>query len=138
MRAKKSGFKMKTIGIIGGLGPESTIDYYKEIIATFNTRFTELAYPEIVVYSAKLNEFMWYVEAEKWTELCKWLLKKIFSLHSAGAEFAAMASNTPHIVFEEIESKSPMPLLSIVEATCNMAKGMGLRKIGLMGTKLTM
>jgi aspartate racemase len=134
----KSGVKMKTIGIIGGLGPESTVDYYKEIIAAFNTKFTEPAYPEIIVYSANLKEFMRFVTAEKWTELCEWLLEKIFSLHRAGAEFAAMASNTPHIVFEEIKQKSPIPLLSIVEATCGKAKGMGLGKIGLMGTKLTM
>jgi len=129
---------MKTIGIIGGLGPESTVDYYKEIIAAFNTRFVELAYPEIIVYSANLNEFMRFVTTESWAELSEWLLEKIFSLHSAGAEFAAIASNTPHIVFGELISKSPIPLLSIVEETCNKAKEMGLRKIGLMGTKLTM
>ncbi len=129
---------MKRIGIIGGLGPESTIDYYKEIIETFNTKYPELAYPEIVVYSANINKFMDFVTTESWSELSEWLLEKIFSLHRAGAEFAAIASNTPHIVFDEIQSKSPMPLLSIVEETCNKAREMGLKNIGLMGIKLTM
>jgi len=134
----KSGITVKTIGITGGLGPDSTADYYKEIIAAFNTRFVALAYPEIIVYSANIHELMRFVATENWPELCEWLLEKIFSLHRAGAEFAAIASNTPHIVFEEIKSKSPIPLLSIVEETCNKAKEMRLRKIGLMGTKLTM
>ncbi len=129
---------MKRIGIIGGLGPESTVDYYKEIIGAFNTKHAHLAYPEIIVYSANLNEFMQFIESEKWAELTDWLLEKLISLHHAGAEFAAIASNTPHIVFDAIQSKSPIPLLSIVEATCSKAQKMKLRHIGLMGTQLTM
>lgn len=129
---------MKRIGIIGGLGPESTVDYYKEIIGAFNTTHTHLAYPEIIVYSANLNEFMQFAESEKWAELADWLLEKLISLHYAGAEFAAIASNTPHIVFDVIQSKSPIPLLSIVEATCKKAQEMELRHTGLMGTQLTM
>lgn len=129
---------MKTIGIIGGIGPESTVDYYKEIIAAFNTKYVDLAYPEIIVYSANLNELMKFIEAKDWPKLSGWLLEKISSIYHAGAELAAIASNTPHIVFDEIKSKSPIPLLSIVEATCSKAQKMGLKKIGLMGTKLTM
>jgi aspartate racemase len=129
---------MKTIGIIGGIGPESTVDYYKEIIATFLTNYSDLAYPEIIVYSVNMNELMKFVETKNWAELSRWLLEKIFSLHRAGAEFVAIASNTPHIVFDEIKTKSPVPLLSIVEETCNKAIEMGLKNVGLMGTKLTM
>ena len=99
---------MKTIGIVGGLGPESTVEYYKEIVTAFNTRFVDLAYPEIIIYSANVNELMGFVATENWPELSGWLLEKIFSLHRSGAEFAAIASNTPHIVFEEIKSKSPI------------------------------
>ncbi|KPK89945.1 aspartate racemase [bacterium SM23_31] len=129
---------MKTIGLIGGLGPESTVYYYNEIISAFNTRYADLAYPEIIVYSADMNEFMKFVEARNWRELSQWLLEKISAVHRAGAEFAAIASNTPHIVFDEIKPKSPIPLLSIVEATCTRAAEMGLKNAGLMGTKLTM
>ena len=129
---------MKKICIIGGLGPESTVDYYKEIISTFNTKYAELAYPEIIVYSANLKILMGFVETESWSELSQWLLELIYSLHRAGAEFAAIASNTPHIFFDDIKSKSPIPLLSIVEETCNKANEMGLKNIGLLGTKLTM
>jgi len=130
--------EMKRIGILGGIGPESTVDYYKEIIRAFVTRHPELAYPEIIVYSANMNELMGFVSAKDWSALSQWLLRKISSLHLAGAEFAVMASNTPHIVFDEIRSQSPIPLLSIVEETCKRAQEMGLKNIGLMGTKLTM
>ena len=129
---------MKKIGIIGGLGPESTVDYYKEIISAFNTKYVELAYPEIIIYSANLKKLMGLVETESWSEISEWLLEKIFCLHRAGAEFAAIASNTPHIVFDDLKPQSPIPLLSIVEETCNKAQEMGLKNIGLMGTKLTM
>lgn len=132
------GVEMKTIGIIGGLGPESTVDYYKEIISSFNTKHADLAYPEIIIFSANLNEFMGLVNTKQWEKISEWLLQKIFVIHRAGAEFAVIASNTPHIVFKEIESKSPIPLLSIVECTCSKAQDMGLKNIGLMGTKLTM
>jgi aspartate racemase len=129
---------MKRIGILGGIGPESTVDYYREIIRAFVTGHPELAYPEIIVYSANMNELMGFVAAKNWSALSEWLLEKITSLHLAGAEFAAIASNTPHIVFDEVISKSPIPLLSIVEETCKTAQEMGLKNIGLMGTKLTM
>ncbi len=129
---------MRRIGIIGGLGPESTVDYYKEIIEEFNARYPELAYPEIIVYSANLKKLMGFVATESWSDLSEWLFEKITSLQLAGAEFAAIASNTPHIVFDEIKAKSPIPLLSIVEETCKRAQEMGLKNVGLMGTRLTM
>jgi len=129
---------MKTIGIIGGLGPESTVYYYKEIIVAFHARYDEMAYPEIIIYSVNIDEFMKFVGTKNWPGLSEWLLEKISSIHHAGAEFAVIASNTPHIVFNEIKSKSPIPLLSIVEETCNKAQKMDLKNVGLMGTKLTM
>ena len=129
---------MKKIGIVGGMGPESTIDYYKEIITAFNTKYSEYDYPEILVYSANIHEFMKFVSSNDWAGISAWLLAKINSLKIAGADFVAIASNTPHVVFDQIEPKSPLPLLSIVEATCNKAEELDLKNIGLMGTKLTM
>lgn len=129
---------MKTIGILGGLGPESTADYYREIIAAFNTRYAELAYPEIIIYSADLNEFMGLIRQAAWEKITAWLLDKIQRLHRAGADFAAIASNTPHIVFDALQAAAPIPLLSIVEQTSKKAEELGLKKLGLLGTKLTM
>ena len=129
---------MKTIGIIGGLGPESTADYYREIIAAYNAKHSGLAYPEIIIFSVRFNTFLELIDAKQWDQLTALLLDKIYALQRAGADFAVIASNTPHIVFEQLRKKSPIPLLSIVEATCNKAKRMGLKKVGLLGTQLTM
>lgn len=129
---------MKTIGIIGGIGPESTLDYYREIITAFKSSHGNLEYPEIVLYSVNLGEILPFVNEGNWSGLSELLLKKIDALDRAGAEFAAIASNTPHIIFNDLQSRSPIPLLSIVEATCARAKQTGVRHAGLMGTKFTM
>jgi aspartate racemase len=129
---------MKTIGIIGGLGPESTVDYYKGIIRTFQDRYGDLTYPEIVVYSTDVNKLLGLVEAEEWKKLVDWLVARVQSVHSAGADFAVIGANTAHIVFNEVESRSPIPMLSIVNETCRRAESLGLEKPGLMGTGFTM
>jgi len=129
---------MKKIGIIGGLGPESTIDYYKGIINAFRRIYSGLASPEIIIYSADVTRLLELAEAKQWDELTEWLLERISALHRAGAQFAAIGSNTPHIVFHEVESRSPVPMLSIVEETCLKAESLGLNILGLMGTKFTM
>lgn len=129
---------MKTIGIIGGLGPESTVDYYKRIIRIFQDMHDELAYPEIVVYSANVNKLLELVEAKEWARLVDWLVKRVQSVHSAGADFAVIGANTAHIVFDEVEARSPIPMLSIINETCRQTESLGLKKPGLMGTRFTM
>jgi aspartate racemase len=129
---------MKRIGIIGGIGPESTVDYYKLIIGAFHEKQADLGYPEIIIYSANLSSLMRILEANDLENLTDWLLEKVVSLQKAGAEFAVIGSNTPHIVFDEVSSRSPIPMLSIIEETCKNAKKRGHRKLGLLGTKFTM
>jgi aspartate racemase len=127
---------MKTIGILGGLGPESTVEYYKGIIRTFQRK--KSGYPKIIIYSADLDKFWKMIESGRNDELIVWLAEKIESLHDAGADFAVISSNTPHIVFDDVNSRSPIPLISIVEETCKKAKSMDLKKCGLFGTGFTM
>ncbi|MBR9982098.1 MAG: amino acid racemase [Desulfatitalea sp.] len=129
---------MKRIGIIGGIGPESTVDYYKLIISAFNENQADLDYPEIIIYSANLSSLMRILEANDMERLTDWLLEKVVALQRAGAEFAVIGSNTPHVVFDEVCSRSPIPMLSIVEETCKNAKKRGFKKLGLLGTKFTM
>lgn len=129
---------MKRIGLVGGIGPESTLDYYKGIIAAFRDDAAESGYPEIVVYSANLTELMGILEAGDMPRLSDWLVEKIEALHRAGADFAAIGSNTPHVVFGDVAARSPIPLLSIVEATAQKAADLGLHRLGLMGTRFTM
>ncbi len=129
---------MKRIGILGGMGPESTVDYYKLIIDVFKGKGAAFDSPEIIIYSVTLSEFMRLLAAGKWAEIAEWLLGVVRALARAGAEFAAIGSNTPHAVFEEVSSRSPVPMLSIVEATCARAQAMGLKRLGLLGTGFTM
>ncbi|MBI5557086.1 MAG: amino acid racemase [Deltaproteobacteria bacterium] len=129
---------MKTIGIIGGIGPESTIDYYRRIIGVFNSSFEGYVQPEIIIFSVNMRELMELVNQAAWEKMARWLAAKVQDVHRAGADFAAIASNTPHIVFDEVRTRSPIPLLSIVRATCTRARQLGLKNIGLMGTSLTM
>jgi len=129
---------MKKIGIIGGIGPESTIDYYKLIIGAFYEKEADSGYPEIIIYSANLSSLMRILEAKDWENLTDWLLEKVVALHKAGAEFAVIGSNSPHIVFDKVSSRSPIPMLSIIEETRKNAQKRGLKKLGLLGTRFTM
>ncbi len=125
---------MKRIGILGGLGPEATIDYYRLIIDGYRAQSKGNA-PEIVVYSMNLNDFPDINERDK---VIAWFAKALEALHKAGAEFAVIAANTPHIVYDDLKRLSPIPLLSIVEETCRAVKGLNLKRVGLLGTKVTM
>jgi len=129
---------MKRIGLVGGLGPESTIDYYREIINDFNKRGNEMIYPEIIIYSVNFSEFMIMMKNKEHERLISYFLKKINALASAGADFVALTANTPHVYFESLKQKSDIPLLSIVEATCSEALSRGLKRPGLIGTGFTM
>ncbi len=129
---------MKTIGILGGLGPDSTLDYYKTITRAFSGGENDFSFPEIIIVSANLQEALQIVETKDWPKLTGWLLDKVERLHKAGAEFGAIACNTPHIVFDELAERSPIPLISIVEETAKYAQQKRLKNLGLMGTKLTM
>lgn len=129
---------MKTIGLIGGLGPEATVDYYKAIIATFSAKNKELNYPEIIIYSVNMSEFIGLLTNKKYEQATAYLLEKIDALQRAGADFAAITANTPHLLFDELKKYSPIPLISIVEATCDEAQKNKLKKPGLFGTSFTM
>ena len=129
---------MKVIGIVGGLGPESTVDYYQRIIGAFVMRRPAATYPELIVYSANPDELFALVDRRDWDGTAAMLVAKVRALAAAGADFAAISANTPHVVFDRVAAASPIPLLSIVEATRDAARAAGMKRVGLLGTKLTM
>jgi aspartate racemase len=129
---------MKTLGIIGGLGPESTIDYYERIIALYRDRTRDGSYPRFIIISVDLKKGLDFMEAGDLAGMAAYLLEGIGKLGDAGADFALISANTPHIVFDEVASKSPIPLISIVEATCAAAKALRLNRLALFGTRYTM
>lgn len=129
---------MKTLGIIGGLGPESTIDYYQRIIARYRSRTGDASYPEFIINSVNLRKGLDFMNANDLDGMADYLLEAIGKLGRAGAEFGLISANTPHIVFDEIALKSPLPLISIVEATRAAAKTHNLKRLALFGTRYTM
>ena len=129
---------MKTLGIIGGLGPESTIDYYQRIIAMYRERIGDGSYPQFIINSVNLRKGLDFMDANDLDGMADYLLEAIGKLTRAGAEFGLISANTPHIVFDEIAPKSPIPLISIVEATCAAAKAHKLKRLALFGTRYTM
>ena len=129
---------MRTLGIIGGLGPESTIDYYRFILARFRIRKPDGGYPHIIINSLDVDKGISMLNAGKLNDLADYLVDGVELLVRAGAEFACIAANTPHLVFDEVERRSSIPLLSIVRATADHAKALGVKKAGLFGTGFTM
>jgi aspartate racemase len=129
---------MKTLGIIGGLGPESTIDYYGRIIALYRERTGDGRYPQFIINSVDLKKGLAFMDENNLTGMADYLVEEIGKLARAGASFGLISANTPHIVFDQVASKSPIPLISIVEATCAAAKARRLKRLALFGTRYTM
>jgi aspartate racemase len=129
---------MKTLGIIGGIAPESTIEYYRQIIALYRERTGHGGYPSMIINSIDLQRLLDAVGGGRLSELADWLVAELGRLAAAGADVALLASNTPHIVFDEVRSRCPIPLLSIVEAVAAAARELDFRRVGLLGTRFTM
>jgi len=127
---------MATVGIVGGLGPESTIDYYRRILSAWEREDPNTA-PSIVIDSLDVRRGLYLAEKDH-AALAEYLLASLRRLAGAGVDFAAMTANTPHIVFDELAGRSPVPLLSIVEVCAEEALQRGLRRLGLLGTRFTM
>jgi aspartate racemase len=129
---------MKRLGIIGGIAPESTIEYYRIIVAAYRARVADGSYPPLVINSIDMNTMRGLIEAGRLDQLADYLLGELQRLADAGSDFALLGSNTPHIIFDELERRSPLPLLSIIGAALDAAHALGLKKVGLLGTRFTM
>ena len=126
------------IGIVGGIGPESTADYYKSIINGYRALSQDGSYPRIIINSIDMSEMLALIDRKDYSGVTDLLLRSVTSLKNAGANVAAIASNTPHVVFDKVKVLSPIPLISIVEASCRYATSLGLKKALLIGTRFTM
>ena len=129
---------MKTAGIIGGIGPESTLEYYRQIVALYRERNPDGSYPQLIINSIDMQRMRKLIEANNLPDLTEFLLGEIRKLADAGADFGALSANTPHLVFDALRRRSPIPLISIVEVTCQAAKARALKRLGLFGTRFTM
>ena len=128
----------KKIGILGGLTPESTITYYMHIVHRYHELYGNHGYPETIIYGVSFQQYEDWMNQEDWDSIEKALLKGLKSLKLAGADFAVIATNTMHILFEKLQAQIDMPLISIVDATAEAIKKEGFSKIGLIGTQFSM
>jgi aspartate racemase len=128
----------KRIGLIGGLSPESTVHYYEYICRNYNRRAGELNFPDISLVSLNLQALVQLFERDDWDGVASILLDAIERLRRAGAEFAAILANTPHNAYELIRDTSPLPLVTIMEATSRALVRDGRRQVALLGTRPTM
>jgi aspartate racemase len=129
---------MHRLGIVGGIAPESTVDYYRRIIALYQERRPDGHYPEMLINSIDLRRMLDLVAAGDRRALGDYLSGEIARVARAGATIGLLASNTPHLVFDDLQRASPIPLISIVEATCAAVEKRGLTRVALLGTRFTM
>jgi aspartate racemase len=128
---------MKTLGLIGGTGPESTIEYYRLLTAQYREK-ADGASPPVIINSVDLKRMIAWMGAGELGKVTDYLAEEFDRLERAGADFAALTANTPHIVFDQLQERTTLPLISIVEAACERAQALGLKSVGLFGTRYTM
>jgi aspartate racemase len=124
--------------MLGGIGPESTVEYYRLLIAGYRQLRRDGSYPSIIINSIDVTKLLAWMGANQLSEVTNYLVDELQKLAWAGADFGIIAANTPHIVFDEVQQRSPIPLISIVEATCAEAERRAISKAGLIGTRYTM
>lgn len=129
---------METAGVIGGIGPESTVEYYRSIVSSYRQRRPDGSYPLIIINSVDLKTILDLITAKRLHDLTDYLLAEVNRLHRAGADFGLIAANTPHVVFDALRDRSPIPMISIVEVALAAVRAQGLKRVGLFGTKFTM
>lgn len=127
---------MASVGLVGGLGPEATIDYYRRLIKTWE-REDPLSSPSIVIDSLDSKVVLRLVERDL-PALSEYIFESVRRLHRAGVSFGAITSNTSHVVFDTVSARSPIPLLSIIDVCVAEARRLRLKRLALFGTRSIM
>jgi aspartate racemase len=129
---------MKTIGILGGMSPESTVAYYEYLTRTYTERYGDYGYPPIVIYSVSFQPYVDWPAAGRWDLVAEGLGAAAEKLEAAGADFILIATNTMHRVLDEVQARVTVPLLSLLEVVGEAVEERGWQRVGLLGTRFTM
>jgi aspartate racemase len=129
---------MKRIGILGGLSAESTALFYNTLTRQYMEQHGDTGYPEIIIFSVRFLDFLNLSKQGNWEECANYLASGINALEKAGADFAVISANTPHIAFNSIIKKVSLPLIHIADAVAEVAESQRYKKVALLGTKATM
>lgn len=129
---------MKTIGLIGGMSWESSIEYYRIINETVKAKLGGLHSAKSVMCSVDFAEIEILQHQGKWGAAAQMLIEAAKILENSGADFIVLCTNTMHKVADDIQANIKIPLLHIADATAQLVKDSGIKKIGLLGTRFTM
>ena len=125
----------RVIGVVGGTGPESTIDYYRRFLATWARRGPVGTYPRLLIDSVEGGSVITALGEGRFDDVAEVLTEAVDALAAAGAGAALLASNASHLAYERVAARSPIPLIHIVDVALAAAKAAGHRRLGLFGTR---
>jgi aspartate racemase len=128
----------KRIGIVAGIGPSATVLYYQDIVEEYQKRKGDQHFPEMVIHSLDFAEVNRYLERGEWEVLTDQLVGVIEGLQRAGCEFGLFACNALHLVFDQVQQRVSLPMLSIIQSVLQEIKKQEVRKVGLIGTTFVM
>ncbi len=128
---------MKTIGLIGGMSWESSIEYYRIINETVKAKLGGLHSAKSVMVSVDFAEIEELQHRGEWDEATKLLTAAAQDVENGGADFVIICTNTMHKVADEVQKQIQIPLLHIADATAQRIKSHNLHQIGLLGTRFT-
>jgi aspartate racemase len=128
----------KRIGILGGMSPESTVEYYQYITRAYTERFGDYGYPEVIIYSVSFQPYVDWPQQDRWDLVAQGLSEAAQRLEAAGADFIVIATNTMHLVFDQVQASVSVPMLSLLDAVGDAILARGMKTVGLLGTKFAM
>lgn len=129
---------MRKIGLLGGMGPESTLIYYRLLIDGVGEKLGKGVIPPLTIESIDPEVMHEYCAKGDYEGLTDFFVKLVENLQNCGCEAAAMTANTAHVVFDKVKAHADIPMVSIVETACEEAVRRGYKSLGLMGTLTTM
>ena len=129
---------MKTIGLLGGMSWESSIEYYRIINQSVNNHLGGLHSAQCLMYSVDFADIEVLQHTGEWASLTQAMINAVKRLERGGAECLVICTNTMHRMADQIESDTGIPLLHIADATADAIKSKGLHTVGLLGTRFTM
>ena len=129
---------MKTIGLIGGMSWESSLEYYRIVNETTKAKLGGLHSAKSIMYSVDFAEIELLQHQNRWQEAAQVLIEAARSIENSGADFIVLCTNTMHKVADEIQAHIKIPFLHIADATAWQIIDSGINKVGLLGTRFTM
>ncbi len=129
---------MKTIGLLGGMSWESSIEYYRLVNELIKQELGGLHSAECVMYSVDFAPIEALQHSGDWAALTEAMIEAAKKVAAGGADFLVICTNTMHLMADAVEAALGIPLLHIADATAQAIKAQNLTKVGLLGTRFTM